>query len=71
MIVHCVKVTRIHVNTVKTIQDGSTRLETGSILMVLNPGVDLVIALDLIVDHGVTVLEAGVDVKLLEEKEEM
>ena len=29
--------------------------------MVLNPGVDLVIALDLIVDHGVTVLEAGVD----------
>ena len=46
-------------------------METGSILMVLNPGVDLVIALDLIVDHGVTVLEAGVDVKLLEEKEEM
>ena len=39
--------------------------------MVLNPGVDLVIALDLIVDHGVTVLEAGVDVKLLLEKEEM
>ena len=46
-------------------------METGSILMVLNPGVDLVIALDLIVDHGVTVLEAGVDVKLLLEKEEM
>ena len=44
-------------------------METGSILMVLNPGVDLVIALDLIVDHGVTVLEAGVDVKLLEEEE--
>ena len=46
-------------------------METGSILMVLNPGVDLVIALDLIVDHGVTVLEAGVDVKLLLEKEEV
>ena len=46
-------------------------METGSILMVLNPGVDLVIALDLIVDHGVTLLEAGVDVKLLLEKEEM
>ena len=46
-------------------------METGSILMVLNPGVDLVIALDLIVDHGVTLLEAGVDVMLLLEKEEV